>query len=539
MPENIKSFSEYISESVKEITISFGRLNPPTTGHEKLLDSLARVAARGPYRLYVSQSQDSKKNPLEYTQKVKYIRKMLPRHARSVILDKSIHNIFDVLTKLYEEGFTQVNMVVGSDRVTEFETITNKYNGVKGRHGFYNFEGGVNVISAGDRDPDAEGVTGMSASKMRSAANANDFQTFSKGLPSGFKEGKELFNDVRKGMGLTESHDFRSHIQLHSVSEDREAYVAGNLFSTGDFVIITATEEMGTISFLGTNYVIVETFEGKKYRKWISDVEHIDESVKSITFDPKIDRAIDRLVHRKKYANAVKAHLQTKKDLWKVAQMFGLDYRNLKKSVDKVLNEVKGLMEGENVDRVQQEKQDALDKLDQEYERKIERAKQADETQAEQEKRRQEAEDEAEDESENQNESVKPFIQYLEEKCEMISYNDIKELEKVFSKKFDDFDIDFRFTRHFSDRVSDDRNNPCITTKELKSLFNRLYMSKRQGRNIFSRWPDMEIVMKDVRNNINIPFSIEYNKSTDEFEVIAKTIMRKKNFKSSGPVVKV
>ena len=412
MPENIKSFSEYISESVKEITISFGRLNPPTTGHEKLLDSLARVSARGPYRLYVSQSQDPKKNPLEYTQKVKYIRKMFPRHARSVILDKSIHNIFDVLTKLYEEGFTQVNMVVGSDRVTEFETITNKYNGVKGRHGFYNFEGGVNVISAGERDPDAEGVTGMSASKMRSAANANDFQTFSKGLPSGFKEGKELFNDVRKGIGLTESHDFRSHIQLHPVSEDREAYVSGNLFEKGDNVVITASEEVGIISFLGTNYVIVETTEGKKYRKWISDVECLDESVKSITMDPKIDRAIDRLIHRKKYANAVKAHFQTKKDLWKVAQMFGLDYRNLKKSVDKVLNEVKGLMEGENVDRVQQEKQDALDKLDQEYERKIERAKQADEVQAEQEKRRQEAEDEAEDESENQNESVKSFRQF-------------------------------------------------------------------------------------------------------------------------------
>lgn len=413
MTKKIKSFSEYISESVKEITISFGRLNPPTIGHEKLLDSLARVAARGPYRLYVSQSQDPKKNPLEYTQKVKYIRKMFPRHARSVILDKSIHNIFDVLTKLYEEGFTQVNMVVGSDRVTEFETITNKYNAVKGRHGFYNFEGGVNVISAGERDPDAEGVTGMSASKMRSAAKANDFQTFFKGIPSGFKDGKDLFNDVRKGMGLNESHDFRTHIQLEPVSEDRESYVAGNLFEKGDDVIITETEEVGTISFLGSNYVIVETSEGKKYRKWISDVEPLSDDVKSVTYNPDIDRAIDRLINRKKYANAVKAYMQSGKDLRKIAQIFAIDYRNLKMSVDKVLNEINELTEGENLDRVQQEKQDALDKLEQEYERKIERAKQADEVQAEQEKRRQETEDERDSEPENQNESsVKSFRQF-------------------------------------------------------------------------------------------------------------------------------
>ena len=259
MQKTFKTFSEYITEAKKEITFTFGRLNPPTIGHGKLLDSVAKVATGGPYRIYVSQSQDPKKNPLEYAQKVKYIRKMFPRYARSVILDKSIRNIFDILTQLYEQGYTQVNLVVGSDRVSEFEKLTSKYNGVKGRHGFYNFEGGVNVISAGERDPDAEGVTGMSASKMRSAAAANDFQTFSKGLPSGFSEAKDLFNDVRRGMGLEESHDFRTHIQLQPVSEEREAYVSGELFNEGDSVVITKTEEVGTIAFLGANYVIVET----------------------------------------------------------------------------------------------------------------------------------------------------------------------------------------------------------------------------------------------------------------------------------------
>jgi len=402
MQKSFKSFTQYITEAKKEITITFGRLNPPTVGHGKLLDSVARVASGGPYRIYVSQTQNPKKNPLDYRTKVKYIRKMFPKHARSVVMDTKIRNIFDVLTKVYEEGYNQVNMVVGSDRVSEFETITNKYNGVKGRHGFYNFQGGVNIISAGERDPDAEGVTGMSASKLRQAAESNDFQTFMKGMPSGFSGAKDLFNDVRKGMGLNESHDFRTHIQLQSVSEDREAYVSGNLFSEGDSVVITKTEEVGTISFLGANYVIVETTEGKKYRKWISDVERLEESVPTITFNPVIDRAIDAIIHKKHYSNAVKDYIKSKKDLRKIAQIHDLDYRTLKKSVDKVMSEsVELLGEGENLDRVRQEYDDAKDDLEDEFEGKLEDARRRDELEAEQEEREQEQEQEREQQDED------------------------------------------------------------------------------------------------------------------------------------------
>ena len=399
MQKSFKSFTQYITEAKKEITITFGRLNPPTVGHGKLLDSVARVASGGPYRIYVSQSQDPKKNPLDYRTKVKYIRKMFPKHARSVVMDTKVRNIFDVLTKLYEEGYNQVNMVVGSDRVSDFERITNKYNGVKGRHGFYNFQGGVNIVSAGERDPDAEGVTGMSASKLRQAAASNDLQSFMKGMPSGFDDAKDLFNDVRKGMGLNESHDFRTHIQLQSVSEDREAYVSGELFSEGDSVVITNTEEVGTISFLGANYVIVETTEGKKYRKWISDVERLEESVPTITFNPVIDRAIDSIVHKKKYSNAVKAYLKTKKDLRKIAQMYDLDYRVLKKNVDKILNEetLRLLGEGENLDRVRQEYEEAKEDLEDEFEGKLEDARRRDEIEAEQEEREQQDEDAVKD----------------------------------------------------------------------------------------------------------------------------------------------
>ena len=272
----MKRFSDYITEAAKEVTFTFGRFNPPTTGHEKLLDAVSKVARGGKYVVYASMSTDAKKNPLDYTTKIKYMRKMYPRHARSIILDKKIRTVFDILVKLYDEGATVVNFVVGSDRVPEFDALVNKYNGVKGRHGFYNFEGGINVISAGERDPDADDVSGMSASKMRAAAAANDFAGFSKGLPKVFKDGEKLFNDVRKGMGLKESYDFREHIQLETVSERREAYVAGELFNEGDVIVVKESDEVGQVIMRGSNYVLVEMADGKKLRKWLDDVELIE-----------------------------------------------------------------------------------------------------------------------------------------------------------------------------------------------------------------------------------------------------------------------
>jgi hypothetical protein len=290
-----KGFAEYVTEATKEVTFTFGRFNPPTTGHEKLLDAVAKVARGGKYMVYASQSNDPKKNPLDYTSKVKYMRKMFPKHARSVMLDKGVRSVFDILTKLYDQGYNKVNMVVGSDRVPEFEALTNKYNNVKGRHGYYNFEGGINIVSAGERDPDADDVSGMSASKMRAAASSNDFATFSKGLPRGFKDGQALFNDVRKGMGLKESYNYREHIEFQPVSEEREAYVQGELFAEGDVVVISESDEVGQVIMLGSNYVLVEMADGKKLRKWLTDVEKIDEGAFSDKTRDKIDQEKERM----------------------------------------------------------------------------------------------------------------------------------------------------------------------------------------------------------------------------------------------------
>ena len=272
---SIKSFSDFLTEDTKEVSFVFGRFNPPTIGHEKLFNQLKKVARSGAYRIYASKSVDPKKNPLQFKDKIKFLRKMFPKHARSVMADKDVRNVLDIAVKLYDQGFTKVTMVAGSDRVREFDILLNKYNGQKAKHGFYNFEGAINVVSAGERDPDAEGATGMSASKMRAAAQQNDLNVFSKGLPSNYNP-TDLFNAVRKGMGLKESHSFRKHVELPPVSETREDYVEGSLFKVGDIVRIKETNELGEIIVCGTNYVMVEA-ESIKKRFWLDAIELFEE----------------------------------------------------------------------------------------------------------------------------------------------------------------------------------------------------------------------------------------------------------------------
>lgn len=267
----IQSFSDYLTENTKEISFVFGRFNPPTIGHEKLFDAAKKHARGSNYRVYASRTQDAKKNPLEFKDKIKFLRKMFPKHARSIMADKDVRTILDIAVKLYDQGFTKVTLVAGSDRVREFDILLNKYNGKQAKHGFYNFEGAINVVSAGERDPDADGATGMSATKMRMTAQQNDLAGFAKGLPAGFAA-DDVFNAVRKGMGLKLENTFRQHVDLPVVSQRREEYVGGELFQEGDIVNIKGQDVIGEIIVCGSNYVIVESELGKK-RHWIDDVE--------------------------------------------------------------------------------------------------------------------------------------------------------------------------------------------------------------------------------------------------------------------------
>jgi len=274
----VNSFKHYLIEEEKTVYFTFGRMNPPTTGHEKLMNELSKKSGNNSYRVYLSQSTDKKKNPLDFKYKVKTVRKFFPKHARSVMLNKKVKTVFDAVTEMYNDGFKNITMVVGSDRINEFSTLLKKYNGVKGRHGLYNFNK-INVISAGDRDPDADDISGMSASKMRSLANEGDFTQFSQGLPRNVSnaDAKKVYNEVRKGMGLKEQLDYFNKLHFEPVSEKREAYVKGNLFNIGDNVVVMATDEVGRVTSLGSNYVIIES-NNKLLRKWIDDVELLEKT---------------------------------------------------------------------------------------------------------------------------------------------------------------------------------------------------------------------------------------------------------------------
>jgi nicotinic acid mononucleotide adenylyltransferase len=124
-----KSFSQYLSEAKGEVYFVFGRFNPPTPGHDKLFDVLKKTAGSNPYRVYASKSQDAKKNPLSFKDKIKFMRKMFPKHARSIMADADVRTALDICVKLYKQGFTSVTMVAGSDRLQEFQVLLNKYNG--------------------------------------------------------------------------------------------------------------------------------------------------------------------------------------------------------------------------------------------------------------------------------------------------------------------------------------------------------------------------------------------------------------------------
>ena len=202
----MKTYKSFMTEKKGDTAIfTFGRFNPPTVGHEKLVIAVANVARRegGEYFVYPSHTQDSKKNPLDQTTKVNYMKKMFSKHKKNIITSTG-KNALEIASELHDKGYTNLVMVVGSDRVKEFQSILDKYNGEEDKtHGFYDFDS-IKVVSAGERDPDAEGVSGMSATKMRQAAVEGDFETFRKGIPSlNDKDTKKMFNDIRKGMMLS------------------------------------------------------------------------------------------------------------------------------------------------------------------------------------------------------------------------------------------------------------------------------------------------------------------------------------------------
>ena len=206
-----------LQEASKTVSFTFGRFNPPTVGHVKLATKMKSVSKAHDVKIYTSHTTGDAKNPLTNAQIRKFMNPMLPRGIN--VSDTKARTIFDVVVDLYNDGYKMIQMVVGSDRIQEFDKLLNKYNGLKARHGYYKFKS-IKVISAGERDPDAEGAAGMSASKMRQFVHAGQEKEFLAALPRGYKLGKQLYKAVQSGMGITEMFpDFMYEIYDPSVHE--------------------------------------------------------------------------------------------------------------------------------------------------------------------------------------------------------------------------------------------------------------------------------------------------------------------------------
>jgi hypothetical protein len=258
------------------ITVAFGRFNPPTIGHEKLLNAARKAATGGDLKIYPSRTQDPKKNPLDPDMKISFMKKMFPDFEENIINDDEMRSIFNVLIAAAEAGYSNVNIVVGSDRQAEFENLAQKYNG-----DLYNFDL-IRVISAGVRDADVEGVSGMSASKMRKAVIDDDFDSFRRGTPNTLDDGdtQALFDAVRQGMGSKKKKKVAELWQIapkFDAETLRENYVNGNIFRIGDIIENLNTGLVGKIIRRGTNYLICLTKEEYMFKSWIKDVMEYQE----------------------------------------------------------------------------------------------------------------------------------------------------------------------------------------------------------------------------------------------------------------------
>ena len=286
-------------EDLGTLVVTFGRFNPPTVGHKKLLDAARKAAGKGALKIYPSRSQDPKKNPLDPDEKVDVMEQMYPDHADSIVNDPNSRSIFDVLKQAHQDGYSDVKIVVGGDRVQEFGKMSDKYNGQ-----IYDFAG-VQTISAGDRDPDAEGVEGMSASKMRKAAAENDFKTFRQGVPDTIddKAAKMMMNSLRKKMNVKEGWNLWEIAPKFDWKNLRENYFKNKLYDIGELVENLNTGLVGRVIRRGANYLICVTEDNIMFKSWIKDVSEAVVNNNAPSGVPANQREVGTDAHREYVMN--------------------------------------------------------------------------------------------------------------------------------------------------------------------------------------------------------------------------------------------
>ena len=289
------------------LTIGFGRFNPPHAGHAQLMDMAASSATEegDDYVIVPSRTNDPEKNPLDPDTKISLMRKMFPQHSEKIINDPANVTIFDVLKKAHNDGYANVRIMGGSDRTNAFNKLSNQYNG-----DLYNFDN-IEIVSSGERDDDAEGIEGYSASRMRLAAKEDDFKSFFANLQReeevidpetgepmvdpetgepmtqlvpvvDRKIAKELFNATKESMGIGVTEDWRIAPKFN-YQILRENYIKDKIFKLGKLVEDLNTGLIGRIIRRGTNYLICVTEDKIMFKSWIKDVNEtvVNGTVKS------------------------------------------------------------------------------------------------------------------------------------------------------------------------------------------------------------------------------------------------------------------
>ena len=275
--EHTRSDARVVGEALDKgntLVFAFGRFNPPTVGHAKLMSKVITEARtnNANHIVYASASTDKRSNPLDVNTKVKFMKKMFPKN--NIKAAGGNERTFMEILKFFDKMYGKIIMIAGSDRVSEFQKLSDKYNGKD-----YNYKS-IKLVSSGERDPDAEGVTGMSASKMREMAKNNDYRSFKLGVPNlSDSDSKTLFKAVKKGMGIREGvENFTDFLN----NDLREEYHQERLFNVGDMV-----EHMdgtkGMIVRRGSNYVTMEGDDGLIKKAWLYDLQSLDE-------EPRIPR---------------------------------------------------------------------------------------------------------------------------------------------------------------------------------------------------------------------------------------------------------
>ena len=268
MAKKLKIDQQLLESVSNQIIIGFGRFNPPTIGHQLLIEFIKRYANQQhiPYKIYVTATQDKKKNPLPQNRKLYYLNMMFP-NTNFVGTSPTERTIIEVLKEL-NKTYSNIILVAGSDRVAEFQKLISSRNGKD-----YEYTT-INVMSAGERDPDSDSASGMSATKMREAAKNGDFESFKSGIPSSMKQidAKKLMNEVREGLGVGPVKE-----SINGITDIREKYYRGKLFHNGQ-LIETKNEDVFQIIKCGTNHIIVKDIFGNRSSRWLYEVQPLSEA---------------------------------------------------------------------------------------------------------------------------------------------------------------------------------------------------------------------------------------------------------------------